>query len=55
MHVGDDAAADVAGARDAGMRAIHFVPAAADAAAPADAVLRRFADLPDVVARLQLS
>ena len=54
VHVGDDAVADVAGARDAGMRAIHFVPAAAQAA-PADAVLRRFADLPDLVARLQSS
>jgi putative hydrolase of the HAD superfamily len=51
VHVGDDAAADVAGARDAGMRAIHFVPGAAQAA-PADAVLREFAQLPALVARL---
>jgi putative hydrolase of the HAD superfamily len=51
VHVGDDDAADVAGARGAGMRAIHFVSTASPAA-PADAVLRRFADLPDVVARL---
>jgi putative hydrolase of the HAD superfamily len=52
VHVGDDAVSDVAGARRAGMRAIHFVPAAGDTAAPAEAVLRRFADLPGVVARL---
>jgi putative hydrolase of the HAD superfamily len=52
VHVGDDAAADVAGARGVGMRAIHFVPNAAIQEAPADAVLRRFADLPGVVAGL---
>jgi putative hydrolase of the HAD superfamily len=51
VHVGDDAAADVAGARGAGMRAIHFVPVDAPAA-PADAVLREFAQLPALVARL---
>jgi putative hydrolase of the HAD superfamily len=51
VHVGDDAAADVAGARGAGMRAIHFVPADAQAA-PADAVLREFVQLPVLVARL---
>ena len=52
VHVGDDAVTDVAGARTAGMRAIHFVPDGAVEAAPADAVLRRFADLPELVARL---
>ena len=52
VHVGDDATADVAGARGVGMRAIHFVPNVAIQEAPADAVLRRFADLPGVVARL---
>jgi putative hydrolase of the HAD superfamily len=52
VHVGDDAVTDVAGARGAGMRAIHFVPDRAVEAAPADAVLRDFADLPDLVARL---
>jgi putative hydrolase of the HAD superfamily len=52
VHVGDDATADVAGARGVGMRAIHFLPNAAIEEAPADAVLRRFSDLPDVVAGL---
>jgi HAD superfamily hydrolase (TIGR01509 family) len=52
VHVGDDAAADVAGARDAGMRAIHYVPDASAAGAAADALLREFADLPALVARL---
>jgi putative hydrolase of the HAD superfamily len=51
VHVGDDAAADVAGARGVGMRAIHYVPGDGEAA-PADAVLRHFADLPRVVAGL---
>jgi putative hydrolase of the HAD superfamily len=52
VHVGDDAVADVGGARSAGMRAIHFVPDPAGPAAAADAVLRGFADLPALVARL---
>ena len=52
VHVGDDAVTDVAGARGAGMRAIHYVPGNGDAA-PADAVLRRFVDLPRVVAQLE--
>ena len=51
VHVGDDPVTDVAGARGVGMRAIHYVPGG-DAAALADAVLRRFADLPRVVAQL---
>jgi len=51
VHVGDDATADVAGARAVGMRAIHYAPGGAGVA-QADAVLRRFADLPGVVARL---
>ena len=51
VHVGDDAVSDVAGARGVGMGAIHYVPRAEDVAA-ADAVLRRFADLPALVARL---
>jgi putative hydrolase of the HAD superfamily len=51
VHVGDDAVADVAGARAVGMRAIHYVPeASADTAA--DGILRRFTDLPAVVAQL---
>jgi putative hydrolase of the HAD superfamily len=52
VHVGDDPVADVAGARDAGMRAIHFAPHPATPAAPAHAVLRGFADLPAIVAGL---
>jgi putative hydrolase of the HAD superfamily len=52
VHIGDDAVADVAGARGVGMRAIHYVPGGGDAA-PADAVLRRFGDLPRVMARLE--
>jgi putative hydrolase of the HAD superfamily len=52
VHVGDDPDADVAGARAAGMRAIHYV---ADGRAPserASAVLHRFADLPALLDRL---
>ena len=52
VHVGDDAVADVAGARSVGMRAIHFVPDGSAPGAPADAVMRGFADLPTLVARL---
>jgi len=52
VHVGDDAVADVGGARSAGMRAIHFVPDAAAPGAAADAVLREFAELPALVAGL---
>lgn len=52
VHVGDNAVADVGGARGAGMRAIHFVPDPSGPVAAADAVLRQFADLPALVARL---
>jgi putative hydrolase of the HAD superfamily len=52
VHVGDDAAADVAGARAVGMRAIHFVPDPSVPGTAADAVLRGFADLPGLVACL---
>jgi putative hydrolase of the HAD superfamily len=52
VHVGDDAVADVGGARSAGMRAIHFVPDPSAPEAAADGVLRTFADLPTLVARL---
>lgn len=52
VHVGDDAVTDVAGARTAGMRAIHFVPDPAAPGADADALLRGFADLPALVAGL---
>ena len=52
VHVGDEAVSDVAGARSAGMRAIHFVAEPSASGAAADAVLRGFADLPALVARL---
>jgi HAD superfamily hydrolase (TIGR01509 family) len=52
VHVGDDATNDVAGARAIGMRTIHYVPDPSLPGAPADGVLRRFADLPDLVDRL---
>jgi putative hydrolase of the HAD superfamily len=52
VHVGDDPVSDVAGARGVGMGAIHYVPGDAGDVAAADAVLRRFADLPALVARL---
>jgi FMN phosphatase YigB (HAD superfamily) len=54
VHVGDDPVTDVAGARAVGMRVIHYVPEAS-AEAAADEILRRFADLPGVVARLERS
>jgi putative hydrolase of the HAD superfamily len=53
VHVGDDAVADVAGARGVGMRAVHYAPSAAAAPAGADAVLRHFAELPALLARLR--
>ena len=53
VHVGDDAEADIAGARNAGMRAIHFVPDPSARGVAADAVLRGFADLPALVAELR--
>jgi putative hydrolase of the HAD superfamily len=52
VHVGDDAVTDVAGARAVGMRAIHYVPDPSVPPAAADGVLRRFADLPALVASL---
>jgi putative hydrolase of the HAD superfamily len=52
VHVGDDAVNDVAGARSVGMRAIHSVPDPSVPGVAADGVLRGFADLPALVARL---
>jgi putative hydrolase of the HAD superfamily len=52
VHVGDDPVTDVAGARAVGMRAIHYAPEPATPSADADAVLRRFGDLPALVDRL---
>ena len=52
VHVGDDPAADVAGARAVGMGAVHYVPDDRPAAAGASGVLRHFADLPALLTRL---
>jgi len=46
------ALSDVAGARAIGMRAVHYVPDPSAPGSAADAVLRRFADLPALVAGL---
>lgn len=52
LHVGDDAEADVAGARGVGMRALHYAPAGTPAASRADGVVRDLGELPALVARL---
>jgi FMN phosphatase YigB (HAD superfamily) len=46
------AEADIAGARAAGMRAVHFVADGQPGSEAADLVLRDFAGLPDALARL---
>lgn len=52
VHVGDTPEADIAGARAAGMRAIHFVADGQPGSEAADLVLRDLAGLPDALARL---
>ncbi len=52
VHVGDDPAADVAGARAAGMRALHFLAAGRRPAAEADGAFRDFAELPTLLRHL---
>jgi HAD superfamily hydrolase (TIGR01509 family) len=54
VHVGDDAVLDVAGARAAGMRAIHVrsAPGRSEAAPAADAVIPGLGALPAAVAGL---
>lgn len=52
VHVGDDPVSDVAGARAAGMRAVHYVPPGRPAAGAADLVVRDLAELPAALARL---
>jgi len=54
VHVGDMERTDIAGARAAGMRAVHFVGVSdADlAVSTADAVLRDFTELPALLDRL---
>ena len=48
----DVEAADVAGARGAGMRAVHYVARGGSPAPEADGAARYLAELPDVIARL---
>jgi len=54
VHVGDDVTLDVAGARAAGMRAIHVggAPARSSSGPAADATIAAIRDLPAAVARL---
>ena len=52
VHVGDTPEADIAGARAAGMRAVHFAPNGHPASEAADLVLHDFADLPAALKRL---
>jgi FMN phosphatase YigB (HAD superfamily) len=52
LHVGDDGEADVGGARAVGMRAVHYLPGGSPGGVPADAVMRHFDELPEVLARL---
>ena len=52
VHVGDSPEDDIAGARAAGMRAIHFVADGQPGSEAADLVLRDLAGLPDALARL---
>jgi putative hydrolase of the HAD superfamily len=53
VHVGDNPEADVDGARAVGMHAIHYVPDGRPPSDRASAVLRRFPDLPGLVADLR--
>jgi putative hydrolase of the HAD superfamily len=52
LHVGDDPLTDVAGARGAGMRAVHYVADGRPPSAEADAALRHLGELPGLLARL---
>jgi putative hydrolase of the HAD superfamily len=52
VHIGDTPEADVAGARAAGMRAIHFAPDGGPGSEGADLVLQHFRDLPEAITRL---
>lgn len=52
VHVGDDAEADVAGARAAGMRALHYRPEGRAPADGADGVARDLAEVPALISRL---
>ncbi len=52
VHLGDDPVSDIAGARAAGMRAIHYAPDGRAPTQEADAVLRHFGNLSTVLERL---
>lgn len=52
VHVGDNAAEDILGARAAGMRAIHLVRDGAPGSEAADLVLRDLSGLPAALSRL---
>ncbi len=54
VHVGDIQRTDIAGAQDAGLRAVHFVGVNSSdlPTSTADAVAFRFSELPAVIARL---
>jgi putative hydrolase of the HAD superfamily len=52
LHIGDDATADIGGARAAGMRALHYVPGDGAGAGDADALVRHLAELPEILSRL---
>jgi putative hydrolase of the HAD superfamily len=49
VHIGDDPVTDVAGARAAGMRALHYVSDGRRGAESADAVVRHLGHLPSVL------
>ncbi len=53
VHVGDAPEADVAGARAAGMRAIHYAPNGHPGSEAADLILHELAELPAALARLR--
>jgi len=52
VHVGDTPEADAAGARAAGMRAIHYAPNGPPGSEAADLILHELAELPAALARL---
>lgn len=52
VHVGDDPVSDVAGARAAGMRALHYLPEGRAPADGADGVIRHLAEVPALLSRL---
>jgi len=53
VHIGDDPVNDVAGACAVRMRALHYLPDGRDPADGAHGVVRDFAELPAILARLR--